>query len=548
MIDVMSTGLPAMSLVKWIAALSPIILVLVLMLALKVSGARAGVIGWLFSAVIVYFVFGGGPDVLVSGTIKGFWQTLIVLYIIWSSMFLYNVVNETGAFKTIAAKFTEMTNGNKTLQLLILGWCFPTFIQGVCGFGVPVAVATPLLIGLGFDPLVSCITALLGHSWGIAFGSLGSMYNAIISVTVGAGDPMIPQIAFWGSILVALGGFLVGLCILHNYGSKVLHNVGQAFAEGLVAVIFLALVMGLTLIGVAFVSPEIGCFVAGAAGLVLGVAVLPKLKKFAPVEGAEAGEKTSWGDFLKAFSAYLFLIVVVFAALLINPVKSFLNSLLTLGFAMPATSLSAANDLGIVYTNAAVAKYAGIKFFTTPGTLIFVTSFIAILYYKSQGMMPETGVKDAWLKTVKQSTGSTCTTIPMLMMAILLLEGGLTTYTAYGIAMAVGNFYPILAPFIALLGGFVTSSGTASNQLFGALQYNVASILGISAPIILGQQSAQAALSNSFSPSNCALGTGVSGQSGREGEILAVTAVYNAFQSLVIGLVGFIMIKMGLGL
>lgn len=546
MIDVMSTGLPAMDLVKWILALFPIVLVLVLMLAFKVSGARSGVIGWIASAIIVYFVFGGGPDLIVSGTIKGFWQTLIVLYIIWSSMFLYNVVNETGSFKVIAAKFTEMTNGNKTLQLLILGWCFPTFIQGVCGFGVPVAVATPLLIGLGFDPLVSCITALLGHSWGIAFGSLGSMYNAIISVTVGAGHEMIPAIAFWGSIMVALGGVLVGLCILHNYGAKVLKNVGKAFAEGLVAVIFLSVVMGAVLIGVAFVSPEIGCFVAGAAGLVAGVVVLPKLPQFKG--NGEEGEATSWGDFLKAFSAYLFLILVVFAALLITPVKSFLNSLLTLGFAMPATSLNIVNDLGLTFTNAEVAKYAGIKFFTTPGTLIFVTAAIAIVYYKSQGMMPETGVKDAWLKTVKQSTGSTCTTIPMLMMAILLLEGGLTTYTAYGIAMAVGNFYPILAPFIALLGGFVTSSGTASNQLFGALQYNVATILGISAPIILGQQSASAALSNSFSPSNCALGTGVSNQSGREGEILAVTGMYNAFQSAVIGIVGYVMIMMGLGL
>ena len=52
MIDVMSTGLPAMDLVKWILALFAIVLVLVLMLAFKVSGARSGVIGWIASAVI----------------------------------------------------------------------------------------------------------------------------------------------------------------------------------------------------------------------------------------------------------------------------------------------------------------------------------------------------------------------------------------------------------------------------------------------------------------------------------------------------------------
>ena len=174
MINVTDLGLPAMNVMTWVLAILPVALILVLMMGLKVSGARSGIIAWVLTAAIVYFVFGGNSTIIASGTVKGFWSTLFVLYIIWTSMFMYNVVKITGAFDVIAAKFTEMTNGNRILQLLILGWAFPTFIQGVCGFGVPVAVATPLLIGLGFDPLVSCITTLLGHSWGVTFGSLGS--------------------------------------------------------------------------------------------------------------------------------------------------------------------------------------------------------------------------------------------------------------------------------------------------------------------------------------------------------------------------------------
>ena len=134
------------------------------------------------------------------------------------------------------------------------------------------------------------------------------------------------------------------------------------------------------------------------------------------------------------------------------------------------------------------------------------------------------------------------------MMAMLMVEAGMTKYIAYGIAMVVGNLYPIFSPFIALLGGYVTSSGTSSNNLFTNLQEDVATVLGISVPIILSCQTAEAALSNSFSPGNAALGTGVSGQSGREGEILAATGVYNAIQSLVLGVVAYILIKMGLGM
>ncbi len=543
-IDVTAVGLPAMDILTWVLAILPIVVILALMLALKVSGARSGIIAWVLTGVIVYFVFQGGPEVIAAGTVKGFWSTLFVLYIIWSSMFLYNVVNETGSFKTIADKFTEMTNGSRVLQILILGWAFPTFIQGVCGFGVPVAVATPLLIGLGFDPMVSVITALLGHSWGVAFGSLGSMYNTMLNNLPEAfraehtGD-----VAFWGAVMVAFGGLIVGFCIIHNYGVKVYKNVGKAFAEGTVAVLFLSIVMGATIIGMSFVAPELGCFVSGAVGLILGVLVLPRLGMYKSAEGADATEHTSWGDFLKAFSAYIILLVVVFAVYLITPIKTFLESpAFQIGLAFPANSIASG------FTNAAVEKYSAIKIFTAPGTLIFLTSFLAILFYKSQSMLKQGAVGEAWSKTIKQSIGSTTTIIPMTMMAVLLTEAGMTTYIAYGIAIVAGSFYPILAPFIAILGGFVTSSGTSSNILFTALQYNVADVLGISAPIVLSEQSAAAALSNSFSPGNAALGTGVSNQAGREGEILAATGVYNILQGLLVGILAFILISMGLGL
>ena len=61
-------------------------------------------------------------------------------------------------------------------------------------------------------------------------------------------------------------------------------------------------------------------------------------------------------------------------------------------------------------------------------------------------------------------------------------------------------------------------------------------------------QTSASSLSNSFSPANAALGTGVSGQSGREGEILKVTGVINVIQALIIGVVGYLLINAGFGL
>ena len=109
----MPSTLPPMSALTWILAMLPLIVVLVLMFRFKVSGPRAGVIAWVITLVIAYFVFKAGPQVLLAGSIKGVWTTLSVLFIIWSSMFLYNIVNETGSFKVIANTFTRLTNGNR---------------------------------------------------------------------------------------------------------------------------------------------------------------------------------------------------------------------------------------------------------------------------------------------------------------------------------------------------------------------------------------------------------------------------------------------------
>lgn len=533
----MDAGLPDMSIMTWLLAALPIIVVLALMIGFGMSGSRAGVISWLVSVGVVVFAFGGNGEVVATGTLKGLWSTIFVLFIVWSSMFLYNLVEVTGSFKVIANTFTKLTNGNKMLQLLIIGWAFPTFIQGVCGFGVPVAVATPLLIGLGFNPILATVTTLLGHSWGVTFGSLGSSYSVLLQLS-----PVDPQLmAQWGGLFIAIGGLLTGLAIVINYEGL------KGLKDGIIAVLSLSVVMGgVLMLTTTFVSPYIATFVAGAAGLIFGSFVLPLFPQYRPKPDAEPIEEdpeVEGKSFFDAFSPYIILIVVVFSVYLIGPLNDFLNQdQFQLGLSFPEISTS------FGYTEEAIAKYSPLEIFTTPGTLIVLSSILAAGYYKFRGLLPKGGVKQAWNNTLKQSIGSTATIMPMTMMALTMTAGGLTTYLAYGIAQVAGDLFPILSPFIGLLGGFVTSSGTSSNILFTSLQYEVASILSISPYIILALQTTASSLSNAFSPGNAALGTAVSNQTGNEGAILKVTGVISIVQMFVIGVIGYLLIQAGLGL
>src|SRR5665648_516393 len=130
--------------IHWFIALFPILIILFFMISLQWSGGRAGSLSWLVTSGIVLFIFGASMKLIAVASLKGLWNTIFIIYIIWGSMAIYNIVDKVGGFRSIASTFTQLTGGNRILQLLVLGWAFPSFLQGVCGFGTPVAVAAPL--------------------------------------------------------------------------------------------------------------------------------------------------------------------------------------------------------------------------------------------------------------------------------------------------------------------------------------------------------------------------------------------------------------------
>ncbi|WP_227765394.1 L-lactate permease [Zhaonella formicivorans] len=520
-------GLPDLTIGRWLIAWIPIVLVLVLMMGFRWSGGKSGAVAWVASLIVGALFFGGDMDILASGTIKGLWTTVFVLYLIWGAMTLYNVVDVTGSFKVIASTFTRLTHGNKLLQLLVLGWAFPSFVQGVCGFGVPVAVGSPLLVGLGFDPIVAVVTALIGHSWSVTFGSLGSSYSVLVRLT----DLDPTRLATFGALFLGIACLMVGFCIAHYY------NGWKGIKDGLPAVLLIGGTMAIVLnIMANFVTPYVASFTAGICGLLVGGLVVTKLKAYKPKEEATIEYEKEPFSFATAFSAYFILIAVVFAIYLIKPVKDYLSDLWVLGLPFPETQTV------FGFTNESAKKYSSIKMFTAPGTLIFTSAFLAYLYYRSRKLWPEGGGKMVLNRAVKQAIGATVTVLTMSMMAVVMMETGMTTYLAHGMAKYTGAAYAVISPFIGVLGAFMTGSNTNSNILFTGLQREVATLLAISPFVILGLQTTGGAIGNMFCPMNVALGTGVTNTVGREGECLKATTVYTIIQCLVVGVLAWLML------
>ena len=149
--------------ISWLFAACPILVVLALMVGLGRSAMVAGAVGWLIAALVAVLRFGADLDLILISQGKGLLLSLDVLLIVWTALLLFQVTNEAGAVVMLGRQLTLLTT-DRALQALLLAWMFTAFLQGVGGFGVPVAIIAPRLVTLGFEPTAAVLIPALGHA------------------------------------------------------------------------------------------------------------------------------------------------------------------------------------------------------------------------------------------------------------------------------------------------------------------------------------------------------------------------------------------------
>jgi lactate permease len=77
-----------------------------------------------------------------------------------------------------------------------------------------------------------------------------------------------------------------------------------------------------------------------------------------------------------------------------------------------------------------------------------------------------------------------------------------------------------MAPFIGVLGAFLTGSNNNSNVLFGVLQMETARLMGLNVPLILAAQTAGGSLGSVMSPAKVIVGCSTVGLSQKEGLVM----------------------------
>lgn len=500
-----------MEILTWIGAVSPIALLFLLISLFRMRTERAALTGLIAAVILSLWV--GQSDLKIAGIdlCKGMFSALNILIVIWPAIFLYQIMDAAGAFGGICRLLRKKTE-DQLMLILLIGWLFSSFLQSITGFGVPVAVCAPMLIALGVSPLWAVIVTLLGHSWANTYGTFALAWDALISQS---------ETAHLFSLKLLSGGLLWAVDVAGALMICWFYGRWKAICHMAPFVLLTSTVHGGGQLILSFSNSTIAAFLPTGAALLAAWGMLRI--GFYKKEWKKAGRLAALGEIseenrdgisekasLLPFGILAGISVVI---LLIKPINTVLNQVV-LQLSFPAV------QTGRGFTVEATDSYGAIHLLTHAGFVLLITCIITWVIYRRWGILKRKefpGIGKAALKKVKPASLGI---LFLVMMAQVLKGSGMMQLVAEGVTMAAGEFYGAFAPFLGLLGAFVTSSNTSSNILLSSFQKTSADLLGISQAAVLAGQTVGGAIGTVVGPSTIMLGTTTADCGGREGEIL----------------------------
>src|SRR4051794_7646852 len=124
-------------------------------------------------AILVAIIVYGMPvgQTVLAGTEGAAFGLFPILWIVIMAIWVYNLTDATGHFAVLRRTFGRLSEDQR-VQAVVVAFAFGALIEGLAGFGAPVAITSVVLVGLGFKPGKAAALALIGNTAPVAFGSI----------------------------------------------------------------------------------------------------------------------------------------------------------------------------------------------------------------------------------------------------------------------------------------------------------------------------------------------------------------------------------------
>ena len=511
--------------------LLPLIAFFVLMGVFKVKTHWCALISLAASALIAVLVFGMPAPMAVLSGAQGLAMGFVpIIYIIIAAVWLYNLTETSGRSQDLKAVFNTIGRGDQRAQALIVAFCFCGLLEGLAGFGAPVAITGAMLVTLGLPPVRAAIATIVGNAINVGFGAMAIPVTTAASL--GGAEP-VEVAADMGRLTWILCLFIPALLLLILDGAR---GVRQLWPLALVAGGAAALGHFLT----PGASYELTAVVASLLGL---TACFVFLLVWTPTTPAEhrtevaAADRPDGGRVALALLPYVLVVVII-------AVTKLWRIGLDLSKALSGTDIKIQwpgvyGALLDAEGRASASAVYNLQTLSNPGTWIFLTAAVVAVVYglvSSGGRFPASvGAMFAVLpRTVHALRWSILTIATVMALAYVMNFSGQTT--AVGAALATtGAAFAFLSPVLGWIGTAVAGSATSAGALFANLQATAAAGAHLDPRLLLAANTIGGGLGKIVSPQNLAIAATAVDAEGSDAEILRRAAPFSIGLLLVLG-------------
>ena len=507
---------------SFFVAILPIATVLILLGVLKRPAWQAALGGLVVGLLIAITTWQLPAPIAFSaaanGAIFALWP---VMWIVINALFLYNIAVSSGRFDAFRAWIIQHLPNDRRVVLVAIGFCFGALLEGIAGFGTPVAITSSLLIMCGFPALEALVFVLIFNTTPVAFGALGAPVTVLGAVTglpavqlaqmVGRQLPLMAAFlpfyvmalyggrrsirALWPMLLVAGLSFGIAQFAASNYLDYTLTDVFAALGSLAVTLLFLQ-----------FWKPAADAEFAIDRSTVSG-------------SGAAAAAPRA----VPAWQGWLPWLIVTATVI----IWTFLKVATLAQHSISWPGLDKAVSITLYNGKPYAAIYAFQPFGT--GTAILLAALITAPLVGLS--LPELG--RCAVRTIVQIWQAVLTVMLIVALAYVMNYSGM----AYTLGLAVastGAAFVLFSPFLGWIAVFLSGSDTSGNALFGNLQVVAARQLDLNPLLFAATNSSGGVLGKMISPQNIATGVSVTNLKGQEGAVLARTFIHSIVLTLVL--------------
>ena len=505
---------------SFLVAAIPVAVVLVLLGVIHRPGWQASLGGLVAAFVLAVAVWampvGLAVDAVANGVVFALWP---VMWIVVNALLLYNIAVASGRFDAFRDWVIARLPNDRRVVLVVIGFCFGALLEGVSGFGTPVAITSALLILVGYAPLEALTFTLIFNTAPVAFGALGAPVTVLGQVT-GLSDVTLGQMIGRQLPFMAI---LLPFYVMAIYGGR----------RSVAAVWPVLLVSGVSFAASQFVASNFLDYrltdVLSSLGSLIVTVLFVQVWRPAPDPAyaiTRPPQPTAGATRVPGWQGWVPWLIVSAVVIVWTHLK--VPSIGAVSLPWPGL------DKAISITLYGAKPYGAVYLFQplAGGTAILLAAILTALVVRLPAGRFFICVGTTW----RQSRIAILTVALIVGLAYLMNYSGMTYTLGKGVA-SLGPLFPLVSPFLGWLAVFLSGSDTSGNALFGNLQVVAANQLGLNPVLIAATNSSGGVMGKMISPQNIATGVSVTNLKGQEGPVFARTFVHSLVLTVILGLV-----------